>query len=204
VVIVDDDPHIHDVIAGLLMKAPDAADIQVVGQAHNGESALMLCEIAHPDLVLMDVAMPGMTSAETTFELVTRYPGIKVLVLSEYCEYNYIKAMLENGAVGYLAKDALAEDLIDAIRNAMKPSSFAPIHPFVEAFGRDLPVDFGLSELELEVLRLLAKGQTNQQVSLSLGIDQPTVRFHLSNLLYKLNAETRSESLALAAKNHLI
>ncbi|MFW5748283.1 MAG: response regulator [Chloroflexota bacterium] len=205
VLLVDDHPHIHDVVTRLL-EAVD--DILLVGQAYNGEDALRLCPKIAPDLILMDVVLPGMSGIEATQAVLERVPSVRVLVLSSYNEYEYIRAMLASGATGYLVKDALVDDLIMTIRSTIKGNTV--LSPQVARLLidppsiTDHPPHFGLTERELQVLELLAQGYTNAQIAITLNISQPTVRFHLNNSLAKMNVDTRSEALVLAARTGLI
>jgi NarL family two-component system response regulator LiaR len=204
IIVVDDHQNIHDAITQLLKSA---SDIQLVGQAYRGEDAMRLCRMSRPDLVLMDVVMPGMSGVETTRALLKQQPGLKILVLSSFREYEYIKAMLDSGAIGYLVKDAIAQDLINTIRNTIHGNTvFSPdiARMVLDPPSDALTQDFGLTDRERQVLEHMANGLTNGQIAVALGISQPTVRFHANNILLKLNVETRSEALVLAAKNGLV
>jgi NarL family two-component system response regulator LiaR len=203
VVLVDDHQHIHDVVISLL-KSVD--DVCLVGQAYRGDDAIQISQITRPDLVLMDVVMPGISGAETTRALLEKYPNLRVLALSSYSEYEYIKEMLDSGARGYLVKSAIAEDLINTIRAAYTGNTV--LSPEIARTVFSPPTskesDFDLTDRERQVLDLLAQGQTNHQMALALGISQPTVRFHINNILLKFKVETRSEALVVAAKHRLI
>lgn len=203
VMLVDDQQAMHDIVAALIGTVDD---IQLVGQVHHGADALTACAMLRPDLVLMDVVMPSMSGPEITAALLTRCPDIKVLAISSYHEYEHIKAMLDAGAIGYLVKDALAADLLDTIRATHRGNTvLSPeVVQSVLAPPPESAPDFGLTERELQVLRLMAQGLTNAQVADDLAISAPTVRFHLGNILAKFNVETRSEALVLAAKSGLL
>jgi NarL family two-component system response regulator LiaR len=153
----------------------------------------------------MDVVMPGMNGAETTRMLLEKFPHLRVLALSSYSEYEHIKEMLDSGAIGYLVKDALAEDLISTI-HATHAGNMV-LSPKIARTILSPPTtssDFELTERERQVLTLMAQGLTNGQIALLLSISQPTVRFHINNILLKFKVETRSEALVAAAKSHLI
>jgi two-component system, NarL family, response regulator LiaR len=204
VVLVDDQQNMHMAIAGLL-KTTD--DICLVGQTYRGADAIQLCTMTKPDIVLMDVVMPGMSGAETTRTLVNQFSSLRVLALSSYSEYDYIKEMLDSGAIGYLVKDAIIEDLISTIRATYRGNTV--LSPEVAQMVFSPPQshelsDFDLTYREKQVLQLMAQGQTNLQIAQALSISQPTVRFHFNNILLKFNVETRSEALVIAAKNRLI
>ncbi len=203
VVLVDDHQHIHDIVISLL-KSVD--DIRLVGQAYQGDDALQICQMATPDLVLMDVVMPGASGSQTTRALLEKHPALRVLALSSYSEYEHIKEMLDSGATGYLVKNAIAEDLINTIRATHRGNTVLSPEVTRTLFAppSDQPPDFELTDRELQVLKLMAQGQTNGQIALALGITQPTVRFHLTNILLKLKVETRSEALVIAGKHRLV
>jgi DNA-binding NarL/FixJ family response regulator len=203
-IIVDDHQHIHDLIAALTR---DAADMRVVGEFYRGDEAVDNCARLKPDLVLMDVMMPGLNGMDTTRALIAQNPGLRVLGLSSFREYEYIKAMLDNGAAGYLVKDALADDLLSTIR-AIHQGSVVFSREVAQTLlspptGSTVP-QYGLTDREIEVLQLIAKGLTNVEIATALAITPPTVRFHTNNILYKLRVKTRSEALVLAAKHGLV
>jgi two-component system, NarL family, response regulator LiaR len=203
VILVDDQQTMHDIVAALLGTVDD---IQLVGQVYHGADALKTCAMLQPDLVLMDVVMPGLSGPEVTAALLSRHPAVKVLAISSYHEYEHIRSMLDSGAIGYLVKGALAADLIDTIRATHRGNTvLSPeVVQTVLAPPTDTTPDFGLTDRELQVLRFMAQGMTNAQVATALVISAPTVRFHLGNILIKFSVDTRSEALVLAAKNHLL
>lgn len=204
VLVVDDQPYVHDAVVTLLKNTPD---IRLVGQAYGGMEAIKFCQMSHPDLILMDVVMPGMSGAETTRQLMHLHPRLKILVLSSYSEYEFIKEMLDLGAIGYLVKDAITHDLVNTIRSAAQGNmvlSAKAAKVLLNPSHHSAVSDFGLTERERQVLNLMAKGNTNGQIALELRISEPTVRFHTNNILGKFNVETRSQALVMAAKNQLV
>jgi len=202
VVLVDDHFQMHRIVQEILSETQD---IRLVGQAANGQEGIELCEYYQPDIVLMDVVMPVMDGIEATKILKERLPEIKVLVLSSFQDHESVHTMLRNGAVGYLTKSSLAEDLVDTIRatyqDKMVFSKEVGIHLSTPPQPR---VDFHLTDRELEVLVLMAEGLTNQQSAQKLSISTSTLKFHMNNIYQKLGVQTRSEALVLAAKNNLI
>jgi NarL family two-component system response regulator LiaR len=205
IVLVDDHQNVHDAVSAVLKDIPD---MRLVGHAYRGEDAVELARTARPDLMLMDVVMPGMSGAMATKAVLTAFPDTKILVLSSFVDYENIKEMLDSGAVGYLVKDVIAVDLVDTIRHTCRGNTVV-FSPEVARLVLAKPAsgstqDFGLTERERQVLKYLAGGQTNGQIAELLNISQPTVRFHTNNILLKLKVETRSEALILAAKNHLV
>lgn len=202
VVLVDDHLQVHRIVQVTLGATPD---IQLVGQAANGQEGIALCEQYEPDIVLMDVVMPVMNGIEATKVLQERFPDIKILVLSSFLDHESVYTMLQNGAVGYLVKSSLAEDLAETIRTTSQGKLVFSSEVGVHLMSPPQPaVDFNLTDRELEVLVLLAEGLTNQQTAQKLSISPSTLKFHMSNIYQKLGVQTRSEALVLAAKNNLI
>lgn len=202
VVLVDDHRQMHSIVRTTLQATPD---IRLVGQGANGAEGIELCEQYRPDIVLMDVVMPIMDGIEATKRLHALMPEMKILVMSSFQDHESVHAMLRNGAVGYITKSSLAEDLADTIR-----ATFQGKMVFSSEVGAHLmtppqpAVNFNLTDRELEVLLLMAEGLTNQQSALKLSISQSTLKFHMNNIYQKLGVQTRSEALVLAAKNNLI
>jgi NarL family two-component system response regulator LiaR len=202
VVLVDDHLQMHRIVQTTIGATPD---VKLVGQGANGQEGLDLCNQYHPDIVLMDVVMPVMDGIEATKVLHERFPNIKILVLSSFHDHESVYTMLRNGAVGYLTKDSLAQDLAETIR-----ATFQGKMVFSSEIGAQLvssphpAVNFHLTDRELEVLVLLAEGLTNQQSAQRLSISVSTLKFHMNNIYDKLGVQTRSEALVLAAKNNLI
>jgi NarL family two-component system response regulator LiaR len=202
VVLVDDHAQIHRTVQVILGAT---TDIELVGQGANGQEGIVLCEQYQPDIVLMDVVMPVMDGIQATKELHERYPDIKILVLSSFQDHESVYAMLRNGAVGYLTKDALSQDLADTIRATMQDKMVFSSEAGAQLLSPPQPaVDYHLTDRELEVLVLLAEGLTNQQTAHQLSISQSTLKYHMSNIYRKFGVQTRSEALVLAAKNNLI
>jgi len=202
VVLVDDHIQMHKIVQVTL----DATtDIKLVGQGANGAEGITLCKQYQPDIVLMDVVMPVMDGIEATKYLHERFPDLKILVLSSFHDHESVYAMLRNGAVGYLTKDSLAEDLVETIRATFQGKMVFSSEVGAQLVSSPQPAtNFHLTDRELEVLVLLAEGLTNQQSAQRLSISQSTLKFHMNNIFEKLGVQTRSEALVLAAKNNLI
>jgi two-component system, NarL family, response regulator LiaR len=202
IVLVDDHIQMHRIVHAILSAT---SDIKLVGQGANGQEAVALCEQYQPDIVLMDVVMPVMDGIAATKVLHERYPAIKVLVLSSFQDHESVYAMLRNGAVGYLIKSSLAQDLAETIRATFQGKMVFSSEVGTQLVSAPQPtVNFNLTNRELEVLVLLAEGLTNQQSAQKLSISQSTLKFHMANIFEKLGVQTRSEALVLAAKNNLI
>jgi len=201
VILIDDAQDIHDAVTIALRQVQD---IVLVGEAYRGEDAIQLCEIASPDLALMDMVRPGLSGAEATHALVERFPNVKILAMSSYREYALIRAMLDAGATGYVIKDTISDDLVDIIRAACQGSIV-----FSPEIGRIIleprqQKDFGLTERELHVLRLMAQGHYDPEIARLLSVSKRTVRFHVRNILRKMNVETRFQAMVLAGKHNLV
>ncbi|UCE00489.1 MAG: response regulator transcription factor [Chloroflexota bacterium] len=202
VVLVDDHYQMHRIVEQTLSATPG---IDLVGQGANGEEGIALCEQYQPDIVLMDVVMPVMDGIEATKILHERLPELKILVLSSFQDHESVYAMLRNGAVGYLTKDSLAEDLAETIRATCQGKMVFSSEVGERLIHPPQPVDnFHLTDRELEVLVLLADGLTNQQTAQKLSISLSTLKYHMANIYEKLGVQTRSEALVFAAKNNLI
>ena len=206
VVLIDDHLWIHEMVAATLQQV---SDIVLVGQGHNGTDAVRLYEFYSPDIVLMDIVMPEMDGVQATQELVEAFPNAKVLALSSFQDERSIYGMLKNGAVGYLLKTDLSDELTSTIRTifagntVLSPQVTQVIMESSTSIEEDRST-FGLTDRELEVIRLLAEGLTNGQVAEKLHIATPTVRFHLQNIVEKMGVSTRTEAIVVAAKNNIV
>lgn len=202
VVLVDDHLHIHRAVQKILRTTKD---ISLVGQGANGQEGVSLCEQFQPDVVLMDVVMPIMDGIEATRKLHKNEPKIKILVLSSFQDHESVYTMLRNGAVGYITKSSLAEDLAETIRTIhqgkMVFSSEVGEHLMAPP---QLAGEYNLTDREMEVLVLMAEGLTNKESAYRLSISQSTLKYHMNNIYRKLGVQTRSEALVLAAKSNLI
>ena len=205
VLVVDDHRHIHDVITRVLIGLPD---ITIAGQAANGAEAIEFCEEAKPDLVLMDVVMPVMDGMQATERIHEKYPDLKILVLSSFQDHESVHQLLRGGAVGYITKDALANDLVSVIRTTMQGKAvFSPnvIEKLISPEAAPPATEkFNLTDRELEILVAMADGLTLQQIALKFSIALTTVKYHSANIFRKLGAQNRSEALVVALKNNLI
>jgi DNA-binding NarL/FixJ family response regulator len=151
--------------------------------------------------------MPGIGGIEATRQIVKNFPGVKVLALSSHYDYDYIRQMLEAGAVGYLVKDALVTDLVTAIHTAQSGSTILSREAAVALLMSDekaAHMTFNLTKRELEVLTQMGSGLTDSQIAHNLAVSKSTIRFHQNNVLNKMDVSTRSEALVLAARQGLI
>jgi DNA-binding NarL/FixJ family response regulator len=204
--LIDDHSFVHDAVEARLREADDIA---LVGTAFDGEGALTLCRRHNPDVLLMDAEMPGLGGVAATRAVLAAFPDVRVLGLSSHEEYDFIRQMMDAGAHGYVIKHMIAEDLLDTIRATAQGNSVLSVEAartllYPPTDGEQTPTDFGLTERELEVLRLLARGRSNKEAAAQLEVSERTIRFHTNNILAKMNVATRSEALVLAAKHNLV
>ena len=183
-------------------------DILIVGQAANGAEAVRLCDDVQPDLVLMDVVMPVMDGMQATARIHKKYPDLKILVLSSFQDHESVHQLLRGGVVGYITKDALANDLVNVIRTTMQGKAvFSPdvVEKLISPESSFAATEnFNLTDRELEILVAMADGLTLQQIALKFSIALTTVKYHSANIFRKLGAQNRSEALVVALKNNLI
>jgi len=205
VVLADD----HAVVRkGIKEFLEEEGDIMVVGEAADGEEAIAQVAALQPDVAVLDVQMPKVTGIEATRRLKTQYPGVKVLVLTAYDDDPYIFASLKAGAAGYILKTADSSELVQAVRTVHQGGSFlgSTVTQKVLAqltTGRPAGAQGSveaLTDRELEVLRLAAKGLTNKAIGRELGISDRTVQGHLANIFGKLGVNTRTEAVLLAVQ----
>lgn len=205
IVVIDDHSSVHFTIAKLLQLSEDMA---LVAQGSSGEDAIRLCEEFQPDLVLMDVIMPGLNGIDATTIIKEKFPHIKILALSGFQDHDSVQAMMDAGATGYVLKTASLEDIASTIRTA-----FAGNAVFSEAIMKALfharPTEptnplFGLTPREREVLSLMVKGLNNTDIAAALVVSLSTVKHHVSNIFTKMGVASRVEAVALAVKNRLV
>lgn len=205
VMLVDDHAVVRSGLATFLMVCDD---MELVGEAASGEQAIQLCSQAKPDVVLMDLVMPGMDGATATRLIREGCPDIQVIVLTSFKEQGLVQGALQSGAIGYLLKDVTADELANAIRAAYagKPT-LAPEAAQVLIEATRAPAEkigFDLTEREREVLALIVAGLNNNQIADRLVISRSTAKFHVSSILTKLRASNRTEVVAIALQNNLV
>lgn len=207
VLIVDDQTLVRQGLATLLALEED---LEIVGQAGDGEEAISQVGFLQPDVVLMDMRMPKKTGVEATQEICKRYPSVKVLVLTTYDEDDLIVGALKAGACGYLLKDSPSEKLAIAIRAvkegytqlspAVTPKVVSLMHGSEKSKKADLLKSF--SEREVEVIELIAKGLSNKEIAETLYITQGTVKNYVTKILGQLNLRDRTQ-LAVWVKDNM-
>lgn len=210
VVVADDHAIVREGVRMILAKE---RDIEVVGEAADGAQALQLVETAKPEVVVMDISMPGMGGIEATQKVKERYPKVNVLALTMHEDESYVFQLLRAGASGYVLKRAAAHDLVQAVRAAAKGEAF--LYPSV---ARKVVEDYlkrveageekerydGLTQREKEVLTLIAQGLSNQEIADKLYISIKTVQTHRAHILEKLNLHDRTELVRYAIRKGLI
>ena len=208
VMIVDDHEMVRHGAAGYLEAQPD---ITVVAQAESGEEAIRLAREHVPDVVLMDLVMPRMDGVEATRKVKDISPRTQIIVLTSYHQDEHVFPALQAGAISYLLKDVKAMELTEAIRRAAQGE--ATLHPRVAARvikqfrGGDLDKRnpfTTLTEREMEVLKLIAKGYTNSKIAEQLVISLGTVKGHVSNILSKLHLADRTEAAVYAWREGIV
>lgn len=198
VLLADDHPLVR---VGLRTVLDHVPDIEVVGEAGDGAAVLAFANTLRPDVVLMDLRMPGVDGAAATAILRDRHPDVRVLVLTTYDTDADIDRATEAGATGYLLKDATREDLLAAIRTAAAGESVLAPRVATKLLNRmRTPTATALSARETEILRLVADGRTNKQIAGSLHLSLSTVKTHLLHVFAKLGADDRTEAVTAATK----
>jgi NarL family two-component system response regulator LiaR len=204
VLVVDDHAVVREGLKTFLMGFDD---IKFAGEAAGGEEAVRLCAQLQPDVVLMDMVMPGMNGAKATQAIREQYPQVQVVILTSFSEDDMVEKALQAGAISYLLKNVSADELADALRaaaanrptlalEAARSLAHGAIHP--PELGHDL------TKREREILPLLVEGLNNNQIAARLKVSRSTIRFHVSGILTKLGAASRTKAVALAVKHNLV
>jgi NarL family two-component system response regulator LiaR len=206
VLLVDDHAVVRSGLSAFLLAFDD---LELAGEAGSGEDAVKVCSDLKPDVVLMDLSMPGMGGVEATKQVLAKCPGSRVIVLTSFKEKDMVEGALKAGALSYLLKNVSADELASAIRGAVagRPS-LSPeaaqvlIREFTTPEGQKSGAD--LTQSEREVLALMVEGLSNKEIAERLTVSQSTVKFHVSNILSKLGVGSRTEAVAFAIKNKLV
>ncbi len=204
VAIVDDHAMVRSGLAAFLAVSDD---FELVGEAENGNQALRLCAEQQPDVVLMDLVMPGMDGVATTRAIHERFPNIRVIALTSFPEDRLIHEVLEAGALSYLLKNVGADDLARAIRAARAGQpTLAPeaAQALITRVTAPKTPGHDLSPREREVLALMVQGLNNPDIAEKLVVGRSTVKFHVSSILGKLGVQSRTEAVVVAVQHHLV
>jgi len=207
VLIVDDHTIVRKGIRALLAEM---AGMEVVGEAENGQEAVTQAETLHPDVILMDLAMPKMDGIEATRQIKISQPESRILVMTSFAADDKVFPAIKAGALGYLLKESTPEDLVQAIHQIYRGES--SLHPTIaRKVLQEIthppdrpPTPNPLTEREEEVLRLVAQGLSNQDIAKKLSISDPTVRTHVSNIMGKLHLATRIQAALYALREGLV
>jgi two-component system, NarL family, response regulator LiaR len=204
VMLVDDHTMVRRGLATFL-KVFD--DLELVGEAGDGETAVSLCGQILPDVVLMDMLMPDVDGVTATRLIRQQFPSVQVLALTSFKEEGLVQSALQAGAIGYLLKDVTAEELAQAIRAAHAGrGTLSPevVQSMTHAGDQPSSPGYNLTEREREVLVLLVAGLNNSEIAEKLVVSPSTIKSHVSNILAKLDVTSRTEAAALAVRHRLV
>ena len=206
ILLVDDHYLIRQALRCLLEKN---ADIQIVGEASDGEEAVSLNTEVHPDVIIMDIAMPKMDGLEATQQIKSQFPSVAILVLTIHNEPEDILSILDAGASGYLMKDVFGDDVLNAIRAVvngeivMSPTVFKQIYKYARRYPiKPVKLDFNeeLAIRELEILKLVAKGVSNKEIAQTINLSSNTIKSYLTSIFSKLRVGSRTEAVIVGLK----
>ncbi|MGD8472890.1 MAG: response regulator transcription factor [Anaerolineae bacterium] len=203
VLLVDDHAVVRKGIRAVLSTEPD---IEVVGEASDGEEALVQAAALQPDVILMDLVMPKMDGIEATRQITTRQPGVRVLVLTSFVAHDKVFPAIKAGALGYVLKDTGPDDLVHAIRQVhsgertLEPDIARKVLFELAQPPKQPPTPDPLTSRELDVLRLIAQGMSNREIAEDLVLAEKTVRAHVSNILGKLHLASRTQAALFALR----
>jgi len=206
ILIADDHPVVREGLAAMLSRE---ADIDVVGEAADGQEAVDRVGSLRPDIVLMDLQMPRLNGVDAIRQIRERHPEVQMIVLTTYSDDDSIFQGIAAGARGYLLKDAPRDELFRAVRAVARGESLlqpAVATKLLDRFsrGKTAPAQDALTERELDVLRLLAKGSANKEIGNKLHISESTVKTHVANIFQKLDVSDRTEAVTVALTRGLI
>jgi NarL family two-component system response regulator LiaR len=206
VLLVDDHAILRKGIRALLSTEPD---IEVVGEASDGQEALFQAEALQPDVILMDLVMPNLDGIEATQRVTTQQPGVRVLVLTSFVADDKVFPAIKAGALGYILKDSGPDDLVRSIRQVhrgeptLEPEIARKVLFELAQPPKRPPTPDPLTGRELEVLRLIAQGKSNREIAEDLVLAEMTVRTHVSHILGKLHLASRTQAALYALKEGL-
>ena len=207
VLLADDHVIVRRGLHYLLERSPG---FEVVGEAADGREAVKMAEELNPDVVVMDIAMPNLNGLDATAQIVKKNPAVGVVILSMYSDETYLVRALSAGAKGYLLKDATREDLFRAVVAVYRGESLIQpavasrvLDRFVEMSRKTAPGET-LSDREIEVLQLMARGAANKEIAAELFISESTVKTHIANIFQKLDVNDRTEAVTTALQKGII
>jgi NarL family two-component system response regulator LiaR len=203
VMLVDDHSVVRSGLGAFLSVNPD---LELVGEAENGDEAVVRCGLLKPDVVLMDLMMPGTDGVTATRLIHEKYPSVRVIALTSFQENDLVQGALEAGATGYLMKNVSARELATAIRSAYEGKmTLSPeaAEVLVHARAQTQEIDC-LTDREREVLKLMVDGLSNAEIAERLVVSLSTVKFHIGNILLKLRVDNRVAAVTLAMQHKLV
>ena len=204
ILLVDDHAVVRSGLSKFLMVNKD---LKLIGEASDGNEAVQMVSLHKPDVVLMDLMMPGMDGITATREIHTKYPNVKVIALTSFAEQNMVQGALQAGAIGYLQKNVTAKELGYAIRAAVEGKmtlSAEATQVLANSVAQPQLSGSQLTERERDVLKCMVAGQNNNEIADSLVISLGTVKFHISNIFQKLGVDSRVEAVKLAIEQKMI
>lgn len=206
VLLVDDHEMVRIGVSAFLSIQPD---IEIVGEASNGQEGVELALQLRPDIILMDLVMNGMDGIQATTEIIKKWPEAKIIIVTSFIDDEKVYPALEAGATSYMLKTSKASDIADAVRSTYEGQSV--LEPQVTGKmmmrmkqGNKRPLHDDLTNRELEILLLMAEGMTNQEIADKLYIALKTVKTHVSNILSKLEVQDRTQAVIYAFQHQLI
>jgi DNA-binding NarL/FixJ family response regulator len=207
VMIVDDHKLVRE---GLKAVFGLGEEIDVVGEAGSGEDALDMIARVDPDVILMDISMPGMNGIQATKQIRKEYPDVKIVILTMLDQEGSVYEAVKAGATGYMIKSTSSDELVRAIeavndgKALQHPDATAQLNKEFESLSENRAKDYGLSDREMEVLQLLSEGKTNKELAKALWISEQTVKTHLAHIFGKLGTSDRTETVAHALRSGLV
>lgn len=207
VMIVDD----HNLVReGLKAVFEQGEEVEVIGEAGSGEEAVEMASKLEPDVILMDISMPGMNGIQATRAIRDSNPDARVVILTMLDQEGYVYEAVKAGATGYMLKHTSSDELVNAIKTVNEGKAL--LHPGATAqlikefvnLADNKAREYGLSNREMEVLQLLSEGNTNKQIARSLWISEQTVKTHVAHIFDKLGTSDRTETVALALRSGLV
>ena len=203
VMIVDDHAVVRSGLSAFFTVFPD---LELIGEGENGNEALVRCGLLNPDVILMDLIMPGMDGVTATRLITEKYPLVKVIALTSFQEDELVQGALQAGAIGYLMKNISARELAAAIRSAYAGNmTLSPEATQIMVRAKLQSQEYEeLTEREQDVLKLMVDGLTNAEIAERLVVSISTVKYHISNILSKLGVENRVSAVSLAIQKKLV
>jgi DNA-binding NarL/FixJ family response regulator len=199
ILIVDDHPLLREGIVSLVEKQ---ADMTIVAEASNGKEALQLFQQHIPDITLMDLRLPGIDGIDAMTAILAQFPDAKIIVLTSFSGDAQISRALKAGARGYLLKDSLRKELLEAIRTVQAGRKRIPLEIATQI--AEHATDTTLTRREIEVLQLIAAGNPNKLVADKLSVTEDTIKMHVKSILSKLGANDRTHAVTIAVKRGII